>query len=1524
MRCSEKLMVFAERSYRSVSLRKQNAHSAGCDAPSILLANLTVVVQPFLTALALLFAAFLAGKCYGQTTGQMNTDRFLHTATMLDSGQVLIVGGESCSTECTYLNSAELYSPASDTYTYTGSLAQARSAPTVLLNNGNVLVAGGYFCDSAGNCSSLSSAELYNPSAGTFSSAGNMTVARGGQTMTLLNNGTVLIAGGQTCTTATSCMALSSAEIYDPVAATFTATANNMSAARYGASAVALDSGQVLIAGGFDGDNMQPTTEIYDLTMPGFTGNGPTLNTALFQPAVTLLNNGQVLVTGGSGCGISGLSNSPTALTGCPTDDAEIYDPNANAFSETNGMTDARWLQTATQLTNGQVVVAGGFNPCTNSRLHCGILLQSDSTTELFDPVAVVFMYDQGINGVAGQTATLMPSSGNVLLVGGIVNGQTTPQEQWYQPASLTPPSLVSISLAPTSAILAFGQTQPLVAAGKFTDGTMQNLSALMWASSNNAVAMVSNDMTNPGIVLGVAVGSATVTACAGSICGSTTITVNQANPTIVVTSSADPSVNGSSIMFTATLTPPSATGTVAFMDGGTTLGTSTISGGTARYTTSALIVGSHSITASYSGDTNDYSGTSSPITQIILPLSFVATNGQMGSPRSGHAATQLQAGTILITGGMTSSGVATSAQLYALSSGTFSPAGALNVARWLHTATLLNDGTVLVAGGSDLANEETLDTAEIYNPATETFTLLSNTLNTARVGHTATLLNNGQVLIVGGYDPDYGLIADAELYDPPTQSFIDLGDTNAPRYEHTATMLQNGQVLIAGGDIDPTPSGALNTAEIFDSPSQTFTAVPVPMTTPREGQAAVLLNNGQVLITGGDNPPAGSQNSAETYNPATSAFTALTSTMTAPRVSHLATLVNGGRVLITGGATDANGTSTALNSAEVYDPASQTFTATPSNMTSVREHQTASLLNDGTVLVVGGTNGTNVFNTAELYMPSQLSGLASIAVTPANPSVESGAQQVFSAVGTFSDGSTASLASVLWSSSNTSVAAISNDVTDSGAVASLTQGAATVTASAAGISGTAVLTITAPTLVSIDLNPQSPIVALGSTQQFFAIGIFSDGSTQDLTSSVTWSSSAPAVATVNTSGLASGLVQGVATIQASLGSISSNTSATVGPNPCSNSVTVSPDCGGGGGGGGGTTPTISVATSGTPSAYGNPVTLTATVTSGDAGTVTFYNGSASIGTATPSSGAARLTTSNLPVGSDSITATIAASGNYLTATSSAITQVVNGIYPTISLATSGGNPSTYGTSVSLTATVTSGDTGAVTFYSGTTYLGTATPSGGRATLTTSSLPVGSDSITATIATSGDYGAATSSPVSQTVTAAPPTISGLSPNSGAVGASITVSGTDFGTFQGTSKVTFNGIAANGSSWSNTSIVAAVPTGATSGDVVVSVSGVASNGVEFTRLTGSPTIASVSPSSGNAGLAVTITGSNFGSAQGQGTVQFHGAAAGVLNWSESSITAVVPTTTTGQVVVTTANGQSSTSNVSFTVTTSSCN
>jgi hypothetical protein len=149
-----------------------------------------------------------------------------------------------------------------------------------------------------------------------------------------------------------------------------------------------------------------------------------------------------------------------------------------------------------------------------------------------------------------------------------------------------------------------------------------------------------------------------------------------------------------------------------------------------------------------------------------------------------------------------------------------------------------------------------------------------------------------------------------------------------------------------------------------------------------------------------------------------------------------------------------------------------------------------------------------------------------------------------------------------------------------------------------------------------------------------------------------------------------------------------------------------------------------------------------------------------------------------------------------------------------------------------------------------------------------------------------------------------PSITSLSPTSGAVGTEVTITGSSFGASQGSSTVTFNGTAASVSSWGDTSIATTVPSGATTGNVVVTVGGIASNAVNFTVTSSGPGITSLSPTSGAIGTPVTITGSNFGSTQGSSTVTFNGTAASVSTWGNTSIATKVPTgATTGNVVVT---------------------
>jgi hypothetical protein len=171
-------------------------------------------------------------------TGSLNTARTDHTATLLPNGQVLVAGGIDAS--ATPIASAELYNPATGIWTRTGSMAEAREGHTAtLLPNGEVLVVGG----STALASCVSTAELYNPSTGRWATTGNMTKGRCSHNATLLPNGQVLVAGGCCDPGVINGDSLASAELYNPSKGTWRAT-GSLKVSRYGAAAVLLQSGE--------------------------------------------------------------------------------------------------------------------------------------------------------------------------------------------------------------------------------------------------------------------------------------------------------------------------------------------------------------------------------------------------------------------------------------------------------------------------------------------------------------------------------------------------------------------------------------------------------------------------------------------------------------------------------------------------------------------------------------------------------------------------------------------------------------------------------------------------------------------------------------------------------------------------------------------------------------------------------------------------------------------------------------------------------------------------------------------------------------------------------------------------------------------------------------------------------------------------------------------------------------------------------------------------------------------------------
>ena len=339
--------------------------------------------------------------------------------------------------------------------------------------------------------------------------------------------------------------------------------------------------------------------------------------------------------------------------------------------------------------------------------------------------------------------------------------------------------------------------------------------------------------------------------------------------------------------------------------------------------------------------------------------------SGNLSTARAYPTASSIKGGA-LIAGGQTSTGVSNAGDIYDPVSGTVIGSVTMNTGRFWHTATTLNDGTVLIVGGQvdNNALPTLAATAEIFNLEVGTFTTTTNAPLVARSGgHTATLLADGTVLIAGGVNANGVVTQEAEIYNPANQTFTAVGPMGHARYQHTATLLTNGKVLMAGGTD--------NSAELYDPVAQTFSPTG-NLSTARLNPSGTLLANGQVLIAGG----LSSINTAELYDPTVGTFTLTNGNLNTGRGAQTATLLADGTVLIAGG-------SNQLSSAEVYNPANGTFSNTGSLITG-RWQDAAIALNDGTVLIAGGFGSSNFQASTERYYST--APLAQMVVTTPTP----------------------------------------------------------------------------------------------------------------------------------------------------------------------------------------------------------------------------------------------------------------------------------------------------------------------------------------------------------------------------------------------------------------------------------------------------------------------------------------------------------------------------------------------------------
>ncbi|WP_437893442.1 kelch repeat-containing protein [Sorangium sp. So ce124] len=876
----------------------------------------------------------------------MITPRGEHTATVLQDGRVLVAGGYPEVDEPPYttsgamsLQAVEIYDPATGTWSPAAPLLQARSGhAAVLLPDGHVLVAGGRARNAQAQGTSLSSAEIYDPSTDTWTPAGSLSIAHPAPSMMLAGGRPVLVGlawqdvydefDGQFVL-----HYYQNAAIYDPASRGWTDLPHCNAVDRWlrlpyrpqPVSATLLNDGRVMVAGS--------GCSVYDLETRLWTWEQGAVKptTEYGYPGATTLPGGGVLVVGGT---------FPASL-----------DPEIHAFSQLYLPQDDRWEPTP-----------GPYAPASSP---CG--------------------WDT--SSIQGMRTSLLPS-GKVLLTGGVepcrAVGSTANLVPFYATQALfdeATGSWSSLDLAPpvTMARAYHSSTRlndgSVLIAGGYVDAATATASAVLFRerSALGEACDTDSDCGSGFCADSVCCDAACAGPCDACAAASGASQDGVCTPlTGVACDDADACVAGGLCEAGACVGGAPAPDGTPCSDGDVCSATSACEGGACVGSSLAVCLpvdGCHEAPVC-----DPAAGCAAPASAKPdgTPCDFAGSaegwevTGRMGVLLNLPAATLLQDGTLLMIGFGETGNPPRAGDVwlrYDPSTGSWQPPEKLNAARRPSKLVSLPDGTAL--GIADSVLRRPAQTVR-FDPATRRWTPAAPTIVSRQMTDaTVTPLTDGRVLVASGDGDVFSGGEKVEIYDSATDTWTLAAPMNVPRSRARATLLQDGRVLVTGGD----RSSQKMSAEIYSAATNTWTRV-ASMRWSRSSHAATLLLDGRVLVVGGrGGSSGGDMKTAEIYDPASDTWTS-TGEMVELRENPSAALLADGRVLVMGLPSVSRANDGAF-AAELYDPASDTWTLAPA--LDVRAQSAVmERLHDGRILIAGGGTTYQRLDSAWLYVTAQ------------------------------------------------------------------------------------------------------------------------------------------------------------------------------------------------------------------------------------------------------------------------------------------------------------------------------------------------------------------------------------------------------------------------------------------------------------------------------------------------------------------------------------------------------------------------